>query len=81
MTDIPELGVISTHQHDDWLCRNGDQQHQQEEESPSCSSSQQFTSRPSWDTDDGGVHVYVRPEDGFSKRGEGSEEEVKLRNN
>ncbi|XP_031699208.1 WD repeat-containing protein 90 isoform X1 [Anarrhichthys ocellatus] len=71
VTDLPDLGVVSTHQSDDWLSHNGDQ-HQRESTS---SSSQPFTSRPPWDTDDGGVHVHVHPEDGFSEREEESEEE------
>ncbi|XP_054455160.1 WD repeat-containing protein 90 isoform X2 [Anoplopoma fimbria] len=71
VTDIPDLGVVSTQQDDDWLFNNGDQ-HQQESTS---SMSQQFTSRPPWDTDDGGVHVHVHPDDGFSKHEEESEEE------
>lgn len=74
VTKIPDLGVVSTHQEDDWLCHNDDQ-HQQES---TCSNSHQLTFRPTCDTDDGGVHVYVHPEDAFSKLGEESEEEVKL---
>ncbi|XP_070708545.1 WD repeat-containing protein 90 [Pempheris klunzingeri] len=72
VTNIPELGVVSTHQEDDWLCHDDDQ-HQQES---TCSSSHQLTSRPIRDTADGGIHVYVHPEDGISKSGEESEEEV-----
>lgn len=68
VTDIPDLGVVSTQQNDAWLFHNDDQQE------PTCSNSQKFTSRPPWDTDDGGVH----PEDGFSKHEDESEEEVKL---
>nr|XP_046233487.1 WD repeat-containing protein 90 isoform X2 [Scatophagus argus] len=64
VTSIPELGVVSTHQKDD--------QHQQES---ACSSSHQLTFRPNREADDSGVHVYVHPEDGFSKPGEQSEEE------
>ncbi|XP_032358084.1 WD repeat-containing protein 90 isoform X2 [Etheostoma spectabile] len=71
VTNIPELGVVSTFQNDDWLCRKDDQ-HQPES---TCSSSQQFTPRSLWDAGDGGVHVHVHPEDGFSKNGEESEEE------
>ncbi|XP_028424157.1 WD repeat-containing protein 90 isoform X2 [Perca flavescens] len=71
VTNIPELVVVSTYQNDDWLCRNDDH-HQQES---TCSSSQQFTPRSLWDASDGGVHVHVHPEDGFSKHGEESEEE------
>lgn len=67
VTNIPELGVVSTHQNDDWLLQN-DEQYQQES---ACSSSQQYT-------DAGGVHVHVYPEDGFCKHGEESEEEVKF---
>ncbi|XP_059181241.1 WD repeat-containing protein 90 [Centropristis striata] len=71
VTDIPELGLVSTPQNDEWLHRDDDW-YQQES---TCSSSQQFPSRPPWDADDGGVHVHIHPEDGFSKHGEGSEEE------
>lgn len=74
MTNIPELGVVSTHQKDDWLCSNNDQ-HQQES---SRSNSHHLRSRPPCDTDGRGVHVYVHPEDVFSKYREESEEEVKL---
>ncbi|KAM6898195.1 WD repeat-containing protein 90 [Lycodopsis pacificus] len=72
VTDLPDLGVVSAQQSDDWLSQNGDQ-HQRESTS---SSSQPFTSRPPWDTDDGGVHVHVHPEDGFTEREEESEEEI-----
>ena len=72
VTEIPELGLVSTHHSDDSLGQNTDQ-HQQE-----TTSSEQFTPRPFWDTDDGGVHVHLHPEDGFSQHGEESEQEVKL---
>lgn len=74
VTSIPELGVVSTHQRDDWFCHNDDQ-HQQES---TCSSSHQFTSKPPRDAVDGGVHVFVHPEDDLGKHWEESEEEVKL---
>ncbi|XP_034070605.1 WD repeat-containing protein 90 [Gymnodraco acuticeps] len=67
VTEIPELGLVSTHHSDDSLGQNTDQ-HQQE-----TTSSEQFTSRPFWDTDDGGVHVHLHPEDGFIQHGEESE--------
>ncbi|KAF3853462.1 hypothetical protein F7725_014150, partial [Dissostichus mawsoni] len=70
VTEIPELGLVSTHHSDDSLGQNTDQ-HQQE-----TTSSEQFTSRPFWDTDDGGIHVHLHPEDGFSQHGEESEQEV-----
>ncbi|KAK2820247.1 hypothetical protein Q5P01_023206 [Channa striata] len=69
VTSIPKLGVVSAHQKDDWLSNNDEQQ---ELES---SRSHQLTPRSHSNSDDGGVHVFVHPEDGFSKRGEGSEEE------
>uniref|UniRef100_A0A3Q1GPN5 CFA20 domain-containing protein n=1 Tax=Acanthochromis polyacanthus TaxID=80966 RepID=A0A3Q1GPN5_9TELE len=56
----------------DLLSHSDDQQ----QESP-CSSSHQLTSRPPADPDDGGVHVYVHPEDFFSQY-EGESEEEKL---
>ncbi|XP_069547580.1 WD repeat-containing protein 90 [Brachyistius frenatus] len=62
VTDIPELGVVSTQQKD-W------------EQELASSSSQQLTSRSPWDADDGGVHVYVHPEDGLNKHAEESESE------
>ncbi|KAE8284342.1 WD repeat-containing protein 90 [Larimichthys crocea] len=71
VTNIPELGVVSTHQKDDWLRSNNDQ-HQQES---SRSNSHHLRSRPPCDTDGRGVHVYVHPEDVFSKYREESEEE------
>ncbi|KAI4807351.1 hypothetical protein KUCAC02_027163 [Chaenocephalus aceratus] len=70
VTEIPELGLVSTHHSDDSLGQNTDQ-HQQE-----TTSSEPFTSRPFWDTDDRGVHVHLHPEDGFSQHGEESELEV-----
>ncbi|XP_051274453.1 WD repeat-containing protein 90 [Dicentrarchus labrax] len=71
VTSIPELGVVTTHQKDHWLSHKDDQ-HRQES---ACSSSHQLTFRPPYDADDREVHVYVHPEDGFSKHGEESEEE------
>ena len=73
MTNIPELGVVSTHQKDDDWLSHYDGQRQQE--SPRFSS-HQLKFRPPCDAGDRGVHVYVHPEDGFSKRGEESGEEV-----
>ncbi|XP_073345853.1 WD repeat-containing protein 90 [Pagrus major] len=72
VTKIPDLGVVSTHLKADWLSHNDDQ-YQQESAS---SSSHQLTFRPPCDSDDRGVHVHVHPEDGFSKHGEESEEEL-----
>lgn len=73
VTNIPELGVVSTHQSSDGLCHNNDQQ---ESES---SSLHQLKQRSHRDTDNGGIHVFVHPDDGFSKHwedGEDDEEEV-----
>ncbi|XP_049916646.1 WD repeat-containing protein 90 isoform X3 [Epinephelus moara] len=72
VTNIPELGVVSTHQNDDWLLQN-DEQYQQES---ACSSSQQFTYRRPLGIDEEGVHMHDYPEDGFGKHGEESEEEI-----
>ncbi|XP_026206822.1 WD repeat-containing protein 90 isoform X2 [Anabas testudineus] len=72
VTNIPELGVVSTHQSSDGLCHNNDQQ---ESES---SSLHQLKQRSHRDTDNGGIHVFVHPDDGFSKHwedGEDNEEE------
>ncbi|XP_068438690.1 WD repeat-containing protein 90 [Clinocottus analis] len=71
VTDIPNLGVVSAQHNDAWLFHNDDQDQQES----TCFSSQKFTSKPLWDTDDGGVHVHVHPEDGFSKHEDESEEE------
>ncbi|XP_030610813.1 WD repeat-containing protein 90 isoform X2 [Archocentrus centrarchus] len=61
VASIPELGVLSTHQND-LLVSSG---------------SHTFMSRPTSDVDDDdGVHVYMHAEDGLSKHGEESEEEV-----
>lgn len=68
VTNIPELGVVSTQQ-EDWLCYNNGQR-----QKSSLSSSHQ----PPFDTDDGGVHVYVHAEDDYGKRDDDSEEEVML---
>lgn len=72
-TDIPEVVVVSNQRSDDWICHN-DGEHQL---NSACSSSYQLRSRPPCDTEDGGVHVYVHP-DNLSMHGEESEEEVKL---
>ncbi|XP_039991620.1 WD repeat-containing protein 90 isoform X3 [Xiphias gladius] len=69
VTNIPKLGVVSTHQKVGWLCHNDDQQQES-----ACFSPHQLTSRPC-DTDDNGVHVFVHPEDACGKHGEESEEE------
>ena len=74
VTNIPELGVVSSHQKDDWLCHNDNQQQQES----ACLSPHQLTSRSPRDTDDSEVHVFAHPEDAFSKYGEESEEEVML---
>lgn len=72
MTSIPELGVVSTHQKDDWFSLN-DEQHEQ---NSSPHSLLKHTIKPLCDAEDHGVHMYVHSEDGFSKHGEESEEEV-----
>lgn len=69
-TNIPELGVVSTQQSGDWLSQNDDQQESE------CSSLHQLKQRSHCSTDNGGIHVFVHPEDGFSKHTEDSEEEV-----
>ncbi|KAM8837306.1 WD repeat-containing protein 90 isoform 1-T1 [Spinachia spinachia] len=71
VTDVRDLGVVSTQLNDDWLFHN-DRQRQKE---PSGSSSQPAPSRPPWDADYGGVHVHIHAEDGLSKHEEESEEE------
>ncbi|XP_053269712.1 WD repeat-containing protein 90 isoform X1 [Pleuronectes platessa] len=48
VTNIPELGVVSSHQKDDWLCHNDNQQQQES----ACFSPHQLTSRSPRDTDD-----------------------------
>ncbi|XP_019939112.2 WD repeat-containing protein 90 isoform X1 [Paralichthys olivaceus] len=68
VTNIPELGIVSS---PDWLCHNDNQQQQDS----ACFNPHQLTSRPPRDPDDGEVHVFVHPEDAFSKYGEESEEE------
>ncbi|XP_040924451.1 WD repeat-containing protein 90 [Betta splendens] len=64
VSSIPELGVVSTHQEADSLCYNVDQR----DNSPQLGQTSHC--------DDGGVHVFVHPEDGFSKHGQESEEEI-----
>ncbi|XP_047466070.1 WD repeat-containing protein 90 [Mugil cephalus] len=66
ITNIPELGVVSTHQ-EDWLCCDDGRR-----QASTVSSSRQSP----FDTDDGGVHVYVHPEDDFGKHDDESEEEI-----
>ncbi|XP_036937577.1 WD repeat-containing protein 90 isoform X1 [Acanthopagrus latus] len=70
VTKIPDL--VSTHPKDDWLSHNDDQ-YQQDSASFSL---HHLKFKPSCDSDGRGVHVYVHPEDGFSKHGEESEEEL-----
>lgn len=70
VTNVPELGVVSTHQRGEWLCHNDDHQ----ESDPS--GLHQLTTMPQCDTDDGGVHVFVHCDDDFNKYGQDSEEEV-----
>ncbi|XP_070846624.1 WD repeat-containing protein 90 [Chaetodon trifascialis] len=72
VTSIPELGVVSTHHKDDWLCHN-DGQHLRES---ACSASHRLTFRPPCNADDRGVHVNMQPERGYCKLGEESEDEV-----
>ncbi|CAK6964162.1 WD repeat-containing protein 90 [Scomber scombrus] len=72
VTSIPELGVVSTQQRDDLLCHNDDH-HQWES---TCSISKQLSPRPPYDSGDGGIHVFVHPEDSLCEPGEESEEEL-----
>ncbi|CAJ1080870.1 WD repeat-containing protein 90 isoform X1 [Xyrichtys novacula] len=72
-TEIPQLGVVSTHQNLEWQSHNNDDEQQQES---TCFSSHHLTSRPTCDAVDGGVHVYVHPEDGCSEHEESEEEFV-----
>ena len=72
VSSIPELGVVSTHRND-WLCHNDPQLQES-----TFSSSQELASRASCGADDGGVHVYVHPEDGLSTHAEKIEKEVIL---
>ncbi|XP_035469186.2 WD repeat-containing protein 90 isoform X2 [Scophthalmus maximus] len=73
VTNIPKLDVVSSFETVGWLCQDDD--HQQQQEELPCFSPYRLTSRTPCDTDDGGVHVFVHPEDAFSKHGEESEEE------
>ncbi|XP_045924452.1 WD repeat-containing protein 90 [Micropterus dolomieu] len=59
VTNIPELGLVSTHQKDDRLWNN-DHHHQQES---ACSNSHELTSRPPCESDEGGFHVYMHGEE------------------
>ncbi|KAF7661571.1 hypothetical protein LDENG_00259120 [Lucifuga dentata] len=71
VSNVPELGLVSTGQKVDSLCRSDDL-HQRE--------SARFSSpRSPCDADDGGVDVYMHPEDSFSRLGEESEEEEFVR--
>lgn len=75
VTNIPELGVVSAHQDtDEWLSQNNDEEQQRES---TCSSSQRLSSRSACEPDDGGVHVFVHPDDACGEDEE-SEEEVKV---
>ncbi|XP_067343724.1 WD repeat-containing protein 90 isoform X1 [Channa argus] len=69
VTSVPKLGLVTTHQEDDWLCHDDDQQELE------CSSLHQLTRRPHSNTDDEGIHVFVHSENGFSKHVEDSVEE------
>ncbi|KAM9716313.1 WD repeat-containing protein 90 [Menidia menidia] len=70
VSSIPDLGTVTTHQKD--LSPFDECQLQESAHS----SSQQLSSRSPCDTDEGGVHVYVHPEDEFSSHGEESVEEL-----
>lgn len=72
VTNLPELGVISTHQEDDCHAPN-DSQHQQD---TACSSSHQHLDRPPCDVNDEGLDVYEHHENGFSGHEQESDEEV-----
>ncbi|KAF3704531.1 WD repeat-containing protein 90 [Channa argus] len=72
VTSVPKLGLVTTHQEDDWLCHDDDQQELE------CSSLHQLTRRPHSNTDDEGIHVFVHSENGFSKHVEDSVEEKLL---
>lgn len=74
VTDIPDLGVVSTHQKDDCLSLNDERR----QHDTTCSISRQNTFWPSCDTNGKGNQVCVHPEDGFSRHREESEEEVML---
>lgn len=65
---------MSTYQKDDSHSLNDGQ----DQQDPACSSSHQHALKVPCDADDKGVHIYVYPEDGFSKHGEESEEEVMM---
>ncbi|XP_074519833.1 WD repeat-containing protein 90 [Halichoeres trimaculatus] len=75
VTNIPELGALSTrHEPDEWLSQNNDDEHQRGSTS---SSSQRLPSRSAWEAGDGGVHVFVHPEDECSEAEESEEEFVR----
>ncbi|XP_041672355.1 WD repeat-containing protein 90 isoform X2 [Cheilinus undulatus] len=67
VTGIPELGVVSIHEDQEWLCHNGDDEHQQE---TTCYNSHHLKSQPSCDADAEGVHVYVHAEDDVEEESE-----------
>ncbi|XP_061564581.1 WD repeat-containing protein 90 isoform X1 [Cololabis saira] len=67
---IPELDVAPTHRNN-WICNNDPQLQESTH-----SDSQQLPFRNSCSTDDGGVHVYVHPEDEFGSHREESDGEV-----
>ncbi|XP_016889554.1 WD repeat-containing protein 90 isoform X2 [Cynoglossus semilaevis] len=69
VNNLPEVGVVSTHQSED--CLDNDCQ----EQMSSSISSHQPTSGPIHFSEDSGVHVFVHTKDNCSKDGENSEEE------
>lgn len=73
MTNLPDLGVISTQQKDDW---HGPEDSQPQQDAARCSSPPYF-SRPPSDVDDEGTHDLEGHENGFSKYEVESDEEVK----
>lgn len=72
MTNLPELGVISTQQKDDW---HGPDDSQPQRDAAR-SSSPPHSSRPPSDIDDGGTHESERLEVGSAKYEVESDEEV-----
>lgn len=71
MTNLPELGVISTQQKDDW---HGPEDSQPQDAARS--SSPPLLSRPPSDVDDGGAHKSEHYENGSAKYEVESDEEV-----
>lgn len=72
MTHLPELGVISTHPEDDWLCHNDDG----DQLESACSASHPLRFRSSSETNERGIHVHIHSDE--SDPGDRSEEEVTL---